>query len=207
MGSKPRQPASRTLSQILRLRRLRPAPFFAHSPPRDAEHADRASNRRCVISRASARSRSEPLASSTPLSSSCRTKSSKRSSASASRNVKSCSIAHGVEGDGILPASAGLIYECYQGGWAKVWQRRNCTRADQAPDGVGFWPRDARLTVMVSLRDVFLARAIFQLVGQRPGSLRIGKLDPDLGHCILVILRRASSAKAARTKAHVAGIF
>ena len=66
---------------------------------------------------------------------------------------------------------------------------------------------DARLIVMVSLRDVFLARAIFQLVGQRPGSLRIGKLDPDLGHCILVILHRASSAKAARTKAHVAGIF
>ena len=49
---------------------------------------DRSSNRRCVMSRASARSRSEPLASSTPRASSCRTKSSNRSEASASRKVK-----------------------------------------------------------------------------------------------------------------------
>lgn len=49
---------------------------------------DRSSDRRCVMSRASARSRSEPLASSTPRASSCRTKSSNRSEASASRKVK-----------------------------------------------------------------------------------------------------------------------
>lgn len=49
---------------------------------------DRSSDRRCVMSRASARSRSEPLASSTPRVSSCRTKSSNRSEASASRKVK-----------------------------------------------------------------------------------------------------------------------
>ena len=49
---------------------------------------DRSTDRRCVMSRASARSRSEPLASSTPRASSCRTKSSNRSEASASRKVK-----------------------------------------------------------------------------------------------------------------------
>ena len=49
---------------------------------------DRSSDRRCVMSRASARSRSEPLASSTPRASSCRTKCSNRSEASASRKVK-----------------------------------------------------------------------------------------------------------------------
>ena len=49
---------------------------------------DRSFDRRCVMSRARARSRSEPLASSTPRASSCRTKSSNRSEASASRKVK-----------------------------------------------------------------------------------------------------------------------
>ena len=49
---------------------------------------DRSFDRRCVVSKASARSRSEPLASSTPRASSCRTKSSNWSEASASRKVK-----------------------------------------------------------------------------------------------------------------------
>ena len=49
--------------------------------------------RRRVTRSANARSSSEPFTSSAPMTTSCRTKSSKRSAASASLNVKSCSIA------------------------------------------------------------------------------------------------------------------
>ena len=49
----------------------------------------RNADRRCVMSNASARSKSEPFAGSAPRASSCRTKSSNRSEANASRKVRS----------------------------------------------------------------------------------------------------------------------
>jgi hypothetical protein len=70
------------------LSRVHAGASLFHEPVPNAERDGRASNRRRVMSKASARSRSEPLASSTPRASACRTKSSSRSEASASRKVK-----------------------------------------------------------------------------------------------------------------------